>query len=43
MFLEKNIKYVEGDPLLLAGTYRISDLAKVHNASLASLDFEFVE
>ena len=43
IFFEENIKDVERDTLLLTGTDSISYLAKVDNASLACLDFEFIE
>ena len=40
---EENIEDIERYPLLLARANGISDLAKVDNASLRSLDFEFIE
>ena len=40
---EENIEDIERYPLLLARANGISDLAKVDNASLSSLDFEFIE
>ena len=40
---EENIEDIERYPLLLARANGISYLAKVNNASLSSLNFEFIE